>query len=95
MVSDTLFKGRRKGLTGGLGVAAAVFLAAMVFVGPGMGVYLGLGLALLLGAALVSLPVSAKETGLVFVSNEKSRKHLLTGSTTLFGTGCDRQGRTQ
>ena len=54
IVSDTLFGGRRKGLTVGLGAAAAVFLGLMVFVGPGSGVTLGLGLALLLGVTLAS-----------------------------------------
>ena len=52
VVSDTLFGGRRKGLTVGLGAAAAVFLGLMVFVGPGSGVTLGLGLALLLARGL-------------------------------------------
>jgi predicted MFS family arabinose efflux permease len=54
VVSDTLFGGRRKGLTVGLGGAAAVFLGLMVFVGPGSGVILGLGLALLLGVTIAS-----------------------------------------
>ena len=54
VVSDTLFGGRRKGLTVGLGGAAAVFLGLMVFVGPGSGIALGLGLALLLGVTIGS-----------------------------------------
>ena len=54
VVSDTLFGGRRKGLTVGLGMAAAVGLSAMALVGPGWGVTLGLGLALLLGATIAS-----------------------------------------
>jgi len=54
VVSDTLFKGRRKGLVVGLGVAAVVFLAAMVSVGSGPGGYLGLGLALVLGLTIAS-----------------------------------------
>lgn len=54
VVSDTLFKGRRKGLVVGMGVAAMVFLALMVTVGPGTGLYLGLGLALLLGLTIAS-----------------------------------------
>ncbi|MDA0306644.1 MAG: MFS transporter [Proteobacteria bacterium] len=54
VVSDTLFKGRRKGLVVGLGVAAVVFLAAMVIVGTGPGIYLGLGLALVLGLTIAS-----------------------------------------
>ncbi len=54
VVSDTLFRGRRKGLTVGLGAAAAVFLGLMVFVGPRWGIPLGLGLALLLGVTIAS-----------------------------------------
>jgi len=58
VISDTLFKGRRKGLVVGMGLAAAVFLSTMVFVGPGhgifSGVYLGIGLAFLLGLTIAS-----------------------------------------
>ncbi|MEE8351694.1 MAG: MFS transporter [Rhodospirillales bacterium] len=58
VISDTLFKGRRKGLVVGMGLAAAVFLSTMVFVGPGhgifSGVYLGLGLSLVLGLTIAS-----------------------------------------
>ena len=54
VVSDTVFGGRRKGLTVGLGVVAVAGLSALVLVGPGPGVYLGLGLALLLGLTIAS-----------------------------------------
>ncbi|NQU61646.1 MAG: MFS transporter [Rhodospirillales bacterium] len=55
VVSDTLFKGRRKGLIVGLGASATVCLGAMAFVGPSRpGVYLGFGLALLLGLTIAS-----------------------------------------
>ena len=54
VVSDTVFGGRRKGLTVGLGAAGVVGLAAMVLVGPGNGVFLGLGLAMVLGLTIAS-----------------------------------------
>ncbi|MBT3397013.1 MAG: MFS transporter, partial [Alphaproteobacteria bacterium] len=54
VVSDTVFGGRRKGLTVGLGAVAVVGLSAMTIVGPGPGVTLGLGLALLLGLTIAS-----------------------------------------
>ena len=43
VVSDTLFCGRRKGLTVALGMVSAAGLGAMALVGPGSGVTLGLG----------------------------------------------------
>ncbi len=52
--SDTVFGGRRKGLTVGLGGVAVVGFCALLWVGPGSGVYLGLGLALLLGVTIAS-----------------------------------------
>ena len=54
VVSDTLFKGRRKVLTVALGAFSVIFLGALMLVGPGPGVYLGLGLALLLGVTIAS-----------------------------------------
>ncbi|NQV83069.1 MAG: MFS transporter [Rhodospirillales bacterium] len=54
VISDTVFAGRRKGLTVGLGVVAVVGLIALILVGPGSRVYLGLGLALLLGLTIAS-----------------------------------------
>ena len=54
VVSDTVFGGRRKGLTVGLGGVAVAGLCALLWVGPGPGVYLGLGLALLLGLTIAS-----------------------------------------
>jgi len=54
VVSDTVFGGRRKGLTVGLGAAAVAGLTALVLVGPGPGIYLGLGLAFLLGLTVAS-----------------------------------------
>ena len=54
VVSDTIFGGRRKGLTVSMGAAAVVCLGAMAFVSPGKGVYLGFGLALLLGLTIAS-----------------------------------------
>ncbi len=54
VVSDTVFGGRRKGLTVGLGATGVVGLAAMVLVGPGNGVFLGLGLAMVLGLTIAS-----------------------------------------
>jgi len=54
VVSDTVFRGRRKELTVWLGGVAVVGLCSLLWVGPGPGVYLGLGLALLLGVTIAS-----------------------------------------
>lgn len=54
VVSDTVFSGRRKGLTVALGAAAVAGLAAMALVGPGQGATLGLVLALALGLTIAS-----------------------------------------
>jgi len=54
MISDFVFAGRRKGLTVGLGAAAAVGLVGMALIEPGQGVVMGLGLALVLGLTIAS-----------------------------------------
>jgi len=54
VVSDTVFRGRRKELTVWLGGVAVVSLCSLLWVGPGPGAYLGLGLALLLGVTIAS-----------------------------------------
>jgi len=53
-VSDFLFKGRRKGLTIGIGIAAVLFLAAMTLVEPRWGLASGLLLSALLGITVAS-----------------------------------------
>jgi predicted MFS family arabinose efflux permease len=53
-VSDFLFKGRRKALTVGIGIAAVVLIAAMTLVEPRWGLASGLLLSALLGLTLAS-----------------------------------------
>jgi len=83
VVSDTIFNGRRKGLTVGMGAASVVGLVAMVMVGPGHGVLLGLGLALVLGVSIASF------APLLQTLSVESSEPRLAGSTlgyTIFGT---------
>ncbi|MDA1091166.1 MAG: MFS transporter [Proteobacteria bacterium] len=54
VISDTVFGGRRKGLTVGLGAAAVVGLIGMALLKPDHGIILGLGLALVLGLTIAS-----------------------------------------
>lgn len=54
VVSDTLFRGRRKPLVIILCAASVIFLAAMAVVAPGWGVTVGIILALLLGLTIAS-----------------------------------------
>jgi MFS family permease len=54
VVSDTLFRGRRKPLVIILCAASVIFLAAMAVVAPGWGVTVGITLALLLGLTIAS-----------------------------------------
>lgn len=54
VVSDRLFRGRRKALVVGMSAVAAASFALMLAVRPGWGVWLGLGLALVLGATIAS-----------------------------------------
>lgn len=53
-VSDFLFKGRRKALTIGIGLAAVLLLAAMTLVAPRWGLAAGLLLSALLGLTIAS-----------------------------------------
>jgi len=53
-LSDFLFKGRRKGLTVAIGIAAAILLAGMAAISPRSGVTLALSLAILLGVTVAS-----------------------------------------
>ncbi|MFQ5546295.1 MAG: MFS transporter, partial [Acidiferrobacterales bacterium] len=54
VISDTLLRGRRKGLVIFICGAAVVFFVAMAAVAPGWGVFLGAVLALLLGLTIAS-----------------------------------------
>ncbi len=83
VISDTVFGGRRKGLTVGLGAAGAVGLVAMALIKPGQGVALGLGLALVLGLTIASF------APLVQTLSVESTEPRLAGSSlgyNIFGT---------
>jgi MFS family permease len=54
VVSDTLFRGKRKTLIIALCGSAVIFLAAMATVGPRWGIAIGTALALLLGLTIAS-----------------------------------------
>ena len=54
VVSDTLFNGRRKELTVGLGCLSVAGLSGLILVGPTQGLYLGLSLAFILGISIAS-----------------------------------------
>jgi predicted MFS family arabinose efflux permease len=53
-ISDFLFKGRRKGLTVTIGVAAAAFLATMTAIEPRAGMTVAIALSVLLGLTIAS-----------------------------------------
>jgi len=53
-VSDFLFKGRRKALTVGIGIAAVLFLVAMALMGPRWGLVAALLLSAVLGLTIAS-----------------------------------------
>ncbi len=60
IVSDTLFRGRRKALVVGLGAGGGLFLAAMAAVGPGWGVVPIAALAVFLGLTIASYAALAQ-----------------------------------
>ena len=54
VISDTLFNGRRKELTVGLGCISAAGLFALMLISPSLGIYLGLGITFILGLSIAS-----------------------------------------
>ena len=60
VVSDTLFRGRRKWVTVGLCGVSAVLMLCMTAVGEGSGLWLGVALALGLGITIASYPTLAQ-----------------------------------
>ena len=60
VVSDTLFRGRRKWITVGLCATSAVLMLLMTAVGEGNGLWLGVALAFGLGITIASYPTLAQ-----------------------------------
>ena len=54
VISDTMFNGRRKELTVGLGCISVIGIFGLMLIGPNQGVYLGLSLTFILGLSIAS-----------------------------------------
>ena len=83
IISDTLFTGRRKELTVGLGCISVLGLFGLMLVGPCLEIYLGLGITFILGLSIASF------APLMQTLSVEATERRLTGSSmgyNMFGT---------